>query len=94
MIGNLHATALAPVDQDGDLRFRGRIEWGITLTDREQLERTLGPLTSPVSPFVDRRERADDVYASPSETVEIRYLEVTASDVLRHATFRQIGGRR
>ena len=80
-------------DEEGDLRFRGRVEWGITLTDREELEGTLAPLSSHISPFVDHRERVDDVYVSPSVSVEIRYLEVTTSGVLRHATFRQIGGR-
>ena len=81
------------VEEDGELPFRGRVEWGINPTDREELLRTLAPLTRAVSPFVDRRYRADDLYVSPSVTAEIRYLEVTTSGVLRHATFRQIGGR-
>jgi ATP-dependent DNA ligase len=33
------------------------------------------------------------VYVEPSISAEIRYLEVTSSGVLRHAMFRQLGGR-
>ena len=68
------------------------MEWGIGPAARDELDRALTPLTHSTSPFADRR-RDHDVYVEPSLSAEIRYLEVTSSGVLRHATFRQLGGR-
>jgi ATP-dependent DNA ligase len=80
-------------DDVGDLLFRGRVEFGITPTDREELERALGPLTRSSSPFSKRRRKLQGVHVEPVLTAEIRYLEQTSDGLLGHATLRQLGGR-
>jgi bifunctional non-homologous end joining protein LigD len=81
------------LDEAGGLSFRGRVEYGFAPGDREDLERIFLPLERSASCFIDARTHHDDVYVEPSLTAEIRYLEQTSAGLLRHATFRQLGGR-
>jgi ATP-dependent DNA ligase len=74
------------------LSFRGRVEVGFAPGEKEEIQALLATHRCRSSSFTDRR-RTDDVYAEPSLLAEIRYLEVTSSGVLRHAAFRQLGGR-
>jgi ATP-dependent DNA ligase len=60
---------------------------------REDLERVLFPLERSATCVPDVRTHHDDVYIELSLTAEIRYLEQTSAGLLRHATFRQLGGR-
>ena len=81
------------LDETGGLTFRGRVEYGFAPGDREDLERLLFPLQRSGSCFTDTRLNHDDVFVEPSLTAEIRYLEQTSAALLRHASFRQLGGR-
>jgi hypothetical protein len=38
-------------------------------------------------------ETSSGVYVEPVRAAEIRYPEQTSAGLLRHATFRQLGGR-
>ena len=80
-------------DDEGALRFGGRVQWGITRTHREELEHMLGRSVIPGSPFADHRASAHEVFVEPTLSAEIRYLEMTSGGLLRHATFRHLGGR-
>ena len=89
-----HGWGLLVGERDGDaLRFRGRVEFGFAPGLKEQIASQLASQQRPRSPFVNRRGRTGDVYVEPVSTAEVRYLELTASGFLRHATFRQLGGR-
>jgi ATP-dependent DNA ligase len=58
---------------------------------REELENRLQPRQS--SPFVEIAHEPGAQFVKPNVTVEILFLERTSGDRLRHATFRQLGGR-
>jgi hypothetical protein len=45
------------------------------------------------SPFGQRLNEPDATYLEPHFPAEIRYLEQTSQGRLRHAAFRQLGGR-
>jgi bifunctional non-homologous end joining protein LigD len=81
------------VDERGVLSYRGRVEFGITPDVRAALEEKLAPLERPTSPFGQRFSEADASYVEPHISAEIRYLERTSQGRLRHAMFRQPGGR-
>ncbi len=89
-----HGWGLLIGEADGDrgLVSRGRVEFGFAPGERDDLETMLHPLSCATSPFTDRR-RAHDEYVEPALTAEIRNLEVTSTGVLRHPSFRQLGGR-
>ena len=80
-------------DESGALAFRGRVEFGFAPGEREALAEALSGIAAPTSPFAGRRPHRGDAYVEPVTSAEIRYLEVTASGVLRHAMFRQLVGR-
>jgi len=69
------------------------VEFGFAPGERDTLGRTLRAITAEASPFADRRRHAGDTFVEPVMSAEIRYLEVTLSGALRHALFRQLGGR-
>jgi bifunctional non-homologous end joining protein LigD len=77
--------------EDGRLHYRGRVEFGITPAVREELKNRLQGRQS--CPFVEIVHEPGARFVKPNATVEIRFLERTSGDRLRHATFRQLGGR-
>ena len=80
-------------DESSSLRFRGRVEFGFAPGEREDLAKALAAIEVDASPFADRAAHVGDTFVEPVMLAEIRYLEVTTSGVLRHAVFRQLGGR-
>jgi bifunctional non-homologous end joining protein LigD len=81
------------VDQGGVLRYRGKVEFGISEGVVAALQDRLAPLVRRTSPFGQRVNEPDATYVEPYVSAEIRYLERTSQGRLRHAMFRQIGGR-
>jgi bifunctional non-homologous end joining protein LigD len=84
---------IGEVDERGVLRYRGRVEFGITADVRAAFEEQLARLVRPTSPFIERLHEPDAVFVEPRVPAEIRYLERTSGGLLRHAAFRQVGGR-
>jgi bifunctional non-homologous end joining protein LigD len=82
---------IGDVDEDGRLHYCGRVEFGITSPVREELENRLEPRQS--CPFVEIVHEPGARFVKPNLTAEIRFLERTFGNRLRHATFRQLGGR-
>ena len=81
------------LDERGALRYRSRVEIGITDDVREALQERLLSLARKTSPFAVRLAEPDAVYVEPLVPAEIRYVEVTSAGRLRHPAFRQLGGR-
>lgn len=84
---------IGEIDEPGVLRYRGRMEFGITADVRAAFEEQLAPLARRTSPFAERLHEPDAVSVAPKVPAEIRYLERTSGGLLRHAAFRQLGGR-
>jgi bifunctional non-homologous end joining protein LigD len=81
------------MDEQGMLRYRGRVEFGITADVRAAFEEQLAPLVRETSAFADRVHEPDAVFVEAKVLAEIRYLERTSGGLLRLAAFRQVGGR-
>jgi bifunctional non-homologous end joining protein LigD len=82
---------IGDMGEDGRLHYCGRVEFGITSPLRDELENRLQPRQS--CPFVEIVHEPGAQFVKPNVTAEIRFLERTSGDRLRHATFRQLGGR-
>ncbi len=82
---------IGDMGEDGRLHYCGRVESGITSPVREELENRLQPRQS--CPFVEIVHEPGAHFVKPNVTAEIRFLERTSGNRLRHATFRQLGGR-
>jgi bifunctional non-homologous end joining protein LigD len=82
---------IGDMGEDGRLHYCGRVEFGITSPVRDELENRLQPRQS--CPFVEIVHEPGANFVKPNVTAEIRFLERTSGDRLRHATFRQLGGQ-
>jgi bifunctional non-homologous end joining protein LigD len=80
-------------DETGAVRYLGRVELGVTEDLVAGLRERLRPLVRRTSAFVEQIREPDATYVEPHVPVEIRYLERTSQGPLRHAAFRQLGGR-
>jgi ATP-dependent DNA ligase len=78
------------VGDDRRVHYCG-VELGITSAVREELENRMQARQS--SPFVEIVHEPGAHVVKPNVTAEIRFLERTSGHRLRHATFRQLGGR-
>jgi bifunctional non-homologous end joining protein LigD len=83
---------IGEIDERGDVRYRGRVEFGITRTSARPLKSSSLRSCAEPEPFAERQHEPDAVFVEPRVLVEIRYLERTSSGSLRHAAFRQVGG--
>ncbi|HUP42148.1 MAG TPA: non-homologous end-joining DNA ligase, partial [Thermoanaerobaculia bacterium] len=88
---DLGALLLGVYDEQGRLRYAGRVGTGFTAASLRDLKRRLVPLERPKPPFVDppRGARARGVHwVEPELVAEIEFTEWTRDGVLRHPSFQ------
>jgi DNA ligase D-like protein (predicted ligase)/DNA ligase D-like protein (predicted polymerase)/DNA ligase D-like protein (predicted 3'-phosphoesterase) len=79
------------VPEDGGLQFAGRVGTGFTEKDLANLKKTLAPLHTDESPFVNRLTRPDAkgvTFVRPELVGEVRYSERTSDGRLRQPSWR------
>lgn len=84
---------LATLDENGALRYAGRVETGPALPVRHRLTRLLAPLVRDTSPFprqVPRAIRLTTRWLDPSMVVRVAFAEFTPDGMVRHPIFRGI----
>ncbi len=76
-------------DDDGALRYAGKVGTGYTRATLELLGRKLGALHRTSSPFADAPKRRETVnWVRPKLVAQVRYNEMTDSGILRQPTFQ------
>lgn len=75
-------------DDQGRLRYAGKVGTGFTEEDLRLLAERLEPLGSSESPFTGRQPPRDAVYADPELVAEVEFSEWTAAGTLRHPSFK------
>jgi bifunctional non-homologous end joining protein LigD len=88
--GQLGSLLVGYHDDDGALRFAGRVGSGIDATKREQLVRALAPLRRATSPFVETPKLPSPMWVEPELVVEVGFHEWTSGGVLRAPRFRGV----
>ncbi|MEO5818280.1 MAG: non-homologous end-joining DNA ligase [Gemmatimonadaceae bacterium] len=86
---HLGALLVGYFDDDGELRYAGKVGTGYTRATLALLGKKLGALHRATSPFADgpnRREVAK--WVTPKLVAQIRYNEMTDSGILRQPTFQ------
>ena len=81
---------LLGVQEDGGLRYVGRVGTGFSDDDLEEIEAKLGGHDRKTSPFEDvpRADASDAHWVTPAFVGEVRFAEWTDDGRLRHATWR------
>jgi bifunctional non-homologous end joining protein LigD len=74
-------------DDDGALRWAGRVGTGFTEAELDRLAGLLAPLARSDSPFVDRGLPRDASYVDPVLVAQVRFTEWTDSGRVRHPAY-------
>ena len=74
-------------DDDGRLRYAGKVGTGYTRGTLAMLARRLGPLRRATSPFSDAPRRGAVVWVKPALVAQVRYNELTDAGILRQPVF-------
>jgi bifunctional non-homologous end joining protein LigD len=74
-------------DDEGGLRYAGKVGTGFTRATLAMLARRLAPLRRASSPFVDAPRRHDVVWVKPALVAQVRYNEMTDAGILRQPVF-------
>ncbi len=86
---SIGALLLGVHDEDGALRYAGRVGSGFTETELRRLSRLLGPLERADSPFeAGAKPPKGAVWTEPELVVEVGFTEWTSAGVIRHPVYK------
>lgn len=86
--GALGALAVGVHDEDGALRYAGKIGTGFTESTLALLRRELEPLRTNVSPFVGRQPQKGTIFLEPKLVARVEFREWTRTGTLRAPSFK------
>jgi bifunctional non-homologous end joining protein LigD len=75
-------------DEDGALRYAGRVGTGFTVATLEDLARRLAPLERDESPFGGRQPPREAIFVEPRLSAEVEFRDRTNSGTLRAPSFK------
>ena len=75
-------------DEDGELRYAGKVGTGFSDRDLDELIERLAQLTRKTNPFANRRGPRNANYVEPRLVAEIEFRELTAEGMVRHGSFK------
>ena len=84
----LGAILLGHFDEDGSLRYAGKVGTGFSDRDLDELKRRLEPLARQGNPFAGRRGPRAANFVEPLLVAEIEFRELTAEGMVRHGSFK------
>ncbi|MDQ4502560.1 ATP-dependent DNA ligase [Sinomonas sp. ASV322] len=88
--GTIGSLLVGIPDDDGGLRYAGRVGSGFSDRDLKDIVARLGPLAREASPFADvpREDTVDAHWVAPELVGEVRYGEWTPDHRLRHPVWK------
>jgi bifunctional non-homologous end joining protein LigD len=84
----LGAVLLGYFDEDGELRYAGKVGTGFSDRDLDELLERLRPLARETNPFAGRRGPRGADFVEPQLVAEIEFRELTAEGMVRHGSFK------
>jgi bifunctional non-homologous end joining protein LigD len=75
-------------DEDGGLRYAGKVGTGFSESDLDELLGRLEPLARESNPFAARRGPRRANFVEPQLVAEIEFRELTAEGMVRHGSFK------
>jgi bifunctional non-homologous end joining protein LigD len=82
------AILLGVYDEDGELRYAGKVGTGFSERDLDELLERLRPLTRKSNPFAARRGPRNANFVEPELVAEIEFRELTRDGAVRHGSFK------
>jgi bifunctional non-homologous end joining protein LigD len=87
-VGRIGALLVGVHDDEGALRYAGRVGTGFDTAELERLSRLLEPLVRDTSPFEGRQPPRTARFVEPSLVCAVDYGEWTQARTLRHPVYR------
>ena len=84
-LGALH---LGVQDDQGELRYAGKVGTGFDADELDRLDRLLGPLAQQHSPFSGRQPEKGAHFVKPELVCEVEFSEWTHAGTLRQASYK------
>jgi bifunctional non-homologous end joining protein LigD len=84
----LGAILLGYFDEDGKLRYAGKVGTGFSDRELDELKARLEPLARKSNPFAGRRGPRNANFVEPRLVAEIEFRELTAEGMVRHGSFK------
>jgi bifunctional non-homologous end joining protein LigD len=84
----LGSILLGYYDEQGDLRYAGKVGTGFSDRDLDELLGRLRPLARKSNPFAARRGPRQAHFVEPELVAEIEFRELTAEGMVRHGSFK------
>jgi bifunctional non-homologous end joining protein LigD len=85
--GRIGALLVGYFDEQGELRYAGRVGTGFTVAELERLQRILDPLERDTSPFAGRQPPRGSHFVEPELVATVDYGEWTRTRTLRHPVY-------
>ncbi|HET7053419.1 MAG TPA: non-homologous end-joining DNA ligase [Solirubrobacterales bacterium] len=82
------AILLGAHDEEGELRYAGKVGTGFSERDLDELLARLRPLARKSSPFAGRRGPRSANFVEPELVAEVEFRELTAEGMVRHGSFK------
>jgi bifunctional non-homologous end joining protein LigD len=79
---------LAGYNEDGELRFAGKVGTGFGEEDLRRLHERLQPLRRETSPFTGRQPERGSIFVEPELVAEVEFGEWTNAGTMRHPAFK------
>lgn len=79
---------LAGYNEDGELRYAGKVGTGFGEEDLKRLVEKLKPLQRDSSPFVGRQPERGSIFVEPKLVAEVEFGEWTRAGTMRHPSFK------
>ncbi|HZO37213.1 MAG TPA: DNA ligase D [Solirubrobacteraceae bacterium] len=86
--GRIGALDLGVHDEDGELRYAGRVGTGFDAAELDRLAKLLEPLARDETPFSGRQPPRGAHFAEPELVCEVEFGEWTKQGLLRHPVYR------
>jgi bifunctional non-homologous end joining protein LigD len=86
--GRLGALALGAYDDEGELRFVGKVGTGFTEAELTRLQGLLEPLERPTSPFAGTQPPKLTRFVEPELVASVEYTDLTRIGTLRHPSYK------
>ena len=82
------ALLLGAFDEEGGLRYAGKVGTGFSERDLDELLERLRPLARKSNPFAGRRGPRNANFVEPELVAEVEFREMTAEGMVRHGSFK------
>jgi bifunctional non-homologous end joining protein LigD len=85
---HLGALTMGFYDDDGELRYAGKVGSGFTEAELARIVRLLAPLERETSPFSGRQPQRGTRFVDPELVAVVEYRDITNSGTLRAPTYK------